>query len=108
MDTYQYHWFRSETALRGVRFRAITGVTAGTVLFHTLYVEATADTMFSYTVDVPQEDERGIRVTCEEHDESEEFQPGYSTVTFHCEHCGYEIEITAHDLHEWRDFGEMC
>jgi hypothetical protein len=91
-----------------MRFRAITGVTAGTVLFHTLYVEATADTMFSYTVDVPQEDERGIRVTCEEHDESEEFQPGYSTVTFHCEHCGYEIEITAHDLHEWRDFGEMC
>ncbi|PSP42534.1 hypothetical protein BRC66_01065 [Halobacteriales archaeon QH_2_66_30] len=45
---------------------------------------------------------------CEEHGESEEFQSGYSTVAFHCERCGYEIEITAHDLHEWRDFGEMC
>jgi len=64
--------------------------------------------MFSYTVEVPQQGERGIRVSCEDHGESEEFQPGYSSVAFHCSKCGYEIEITAHDLHEWREFAELC
>lgn len=64
--------------------------------------------MVSYTVDVPETDERGIRITCEEHGESEEFQPGYISVAFHCPKCGYEMEITRHDLHEWRDFGELC
>lgn len=64
--------------------------------------------MTEYTVTVPEGDERGIRIACEDHGEAEEFQPGYRTVTFHCDQCGYEVEFTLHDLHEWRDLGEMC
>lgn len=64
--------------------------------------------MPSYTVEVPDGQERGVRVACEQHGESEEFQPGYRTVVFHCSACGYEIEVGVHDLHEWRDLGEMC
>ncbi|PSP27003.1 hypothetical protein BRC65_08305 [Halobacteriales archaeon QH_2_65_14] len=64
--------------------------------------------MPGYTVEIPEGRERGIRVTCQDHDESEEFQPGYRTVAFHCPKCGYEVEVTLHDLHEWRDLGEQC
>lgn len=64
--------------------------------------------MSQYTVEVPERRERGIRIECDEHGESKEFQPGYRTVAFHCDHCGYELELTLHDLHEWRDRGEMC
>lgn len=62
----------------------------------------------TYTVEVPSGSERGIRVTCDEHGESDEFQPGYRKVAFHCEACGYEIEIGLSDLHDWRDMREMC
>ncbi len=64
--------------------------------------------MLNYTVSVPDGEERGILVQCDTHDESEEFHPGHRTVTFHCDGCGYEVELTLHDLHEWRDLGEMC
>ncbi|SEW13022.1 hypothetical protein [Natrinema salifodinae] len=64
--------------------------------------------MTSYTVDVPDGGERGIRIECAEHGDAEEFQPGYRTVAFHCDGCGYEVELTLHDLHEWRDLGERC
>ena len=62
----------------------------------------------NYRIEVPQEPERGIRVGCEEHDDWEEFQPGYRTVAFYCDGCGFEVEISLRDTHEWRDWGEMC
>jgi len=65
-------------------------------------------TMSNYTVEVPDGEERGIRIECDDHGESAEFQPGYRKVAFHCEGCGLEIEVDLHDLSEWRDLGEMC
>lgn len=62
----------------------------------------------NYTVTVPDGEERGIQVACDDHDEAEEFQPGYRTVAFHCSQCGYELEVTLHELDDWRDLGEMC
>ena len=64
--------------------------------------------MSQYTVELPDGPERGIRVSCDEHGESEEFQPGYRKVAYYCEMCGYEMEIDLHDTHDWRDMGEMC
>lgn len=64
--------------------------------------------MATDTVEVPDGQERGIYVGCDEHGESEAFQPGYRKVTFHCEGCGYEVEIGLRDVHDWRDMGEMC
>jgi uncharacterized protein (DUF983 family) len=64
--------------------------------------------MLAYTVELPEGEERGIRIACEEHGEAEEFQPGYRTVAFHCDRCGYELEVDLRRLDEWRDFGEMC
>jgi len=64
--------------------------------------------MTEYAVTVFDDDERGIRVKCEGHGEAQEFQPGYRTVTFHCDGCGYELELTLHDTNDWRDLGEMC
>lgn len=64
--------------------------------------------MTDYTVEVPDGTERGIRIECDEHGESEEFQPGYRTVAFHCDGCGLEIQIDVRDLYDWRDLGEMC
>lgn len=66
--------------------------------------------MPSYTVEVPEAEteERGVRVSCDEHGECREFAPGYRTVAYHCERCGYEVEISVHDLLEWRDLGERC
>lgn len=64
--------------------------------------------MSQYSLEVPDGQERGIRVTCDEHGESQEFQPGYRTVAFECGMCGYEIELTVHDLQDWRELSEMC
>lgn len=64
--------------------------------------------MTGYTVTVPEGDERGVRVECEAHGESEEFQPGYRRVAFYCEQCGRELELALHDADDWRDLGEMC
>jgi uncharacterized protein (DUF983 family) len=64
--------------------------------------------MPEYSITVPEGGERGIRVTCDVHGESTEFQPGYRRVAFHCEQCGHELEVALHDLLEWRDMGEMC
>lgn len=64
--------------------------------------------MTDYIVTVPEGEERGIQVRCADHGEAEEFQPGYRRVTFHCSACGREVELTLHDLHDWRDLGEMC
>lgn len=64
--------------------------------------------MTTLTVELPDEAERGIRVTCATHDSTEEFQPGFRRVAFHCEQCGHELELTLHDLLEWRDLGERC
>lgn len=62
----------------------------------------------SFTVEVPDEPERGLRVGCENHDEWQEFQPGFRKVAFHCPGCSYEIEISVTDMLEWRDMQEMC
>ncbi|MFC4439491.1 MULTISPECIES: hypothetical protein [Natrialbaceae] len=62
----------------------------------------------AFTVELPDAPERGIRVECDEHGEFEVFEPGYQTVPFYCAGCGYELEITVRDSHEWRDFGERC
>lgn len=65
--------------------------------------------MPSYTVEVPEgAEEVGIRVRCDDHDESEAFQPGRRSVAFHCEQCSYELQVDVHDLLDWRDTGEMC
>lgn len=64
--------------------------------------------MIDYSVELPEGEEYGIRVRCDEHGESQEFQPGYRSVAFCCERCGYELELSLHDLLEWRDMGEMC
>lgn len=64
--------------------------------------------MPSYSVDLLDGPERGIRVACEEHGAREEFPPGRRKVAFHCDDCGYELEVALHDLLEWRDMGEMC
>jgi len=37
-------------------------------------------TMTSYTVEIPEGRERGIRIECDEHGGWEAFQPGYRTV----------------------------
>jgi len=31
----------------------------------------------NYSVTIPEGEERGIRIRCDDHDEAEEFQPGY-------------------------------
>ncbi|WP_049921601.1 hypothetical protein [Halopiger djelfimassiliensis] len=68
--------------------------------------------MSTYTIEVPdgrseRERERGIRVVCDEHGEHQEFQPGYRSVAFYCDGCGFEVEIGLHD-DDWRDWGERC
>lgn len=64
--------------------------------------------MRSYTVELPEGEEHGIRLRCETHDVVETFQPGIRRVAFACEDCGYELEVDVHDLLEWRDLGERC
>lgn len=64
--------------------------------------------MSGYRVEIPEGEERGIRVECEVHGEADEFQPGYRTVAFYCEGCGYEVELTVRDPYDWRDLGEIC
>ena len=64
--------------------------------------------MTEYTVEVPDDRERGIRVECTEHGEREEFQPGYSTVPFYSEGCGTEIAVSVSVADDWKDMGEMC
>lgn len=64
--------------------------------------------MVQYEVEVPDGEEYGIRIRCPTHGESEEFQPGYRTVAFACDACGIELEVSVHDLDDWRDLGEMC
>lgn len=64
--------------------------------------------MASYRVVDPEGLDEGIRVVCEDHGESETFQPGFRTVAFHCARCGIEVSITLENTAEWRDLGEMC
>lgn len=64
--------------------------------------------MPNYEVTVPEGPERGIRVECTDHGESEEFQPGIRKAAFYCGKCGYEVEVGLHDTHDWRDLGEIC
>jgi len=64
--------------------------------------------MTSYRIKNPEKEELGVRVTCEEHGESEEFEPGRRKVAFYCRMCGYELEITLRDTTDWRDLGERC
>lgn len=64
--------------------------------------------MPGYTVETPAGPERGIRVACQAHDTAEEFPAGRGSVAFYCPGCGYELEVTLHDTHEWRDLGERC
>lgn len=63
--------------------------------------------MTSYTVELPEGEERGVRVECDDHGDWAEFQPGYRTVSFYCEGCARELEVTLH-AEDWRDLGEMC
>ncbi|PGF16555.1 hypothetical protein CP556_10780 [Natrinema sp. CBA1119] len=64
--------------------------------------------MSNYTAEIPDEEERGIRIECDDHGEWEEFRPGYRTVDSHCDGCGLEIQLDLRDLHDWRDLGELC
>lgn len=64
--------------------------------------------MPAYEVEVPEGPERGIRVACPQHGETEEFQPGYRTVAFHCPGCGFELEVSLHDLTDPRAWDERC
>lgn len=64
--------------------------------------------MTTFTVETPDGPERGVRVACDDHGESEEFPPGRRSVAFYCPDCGYEVEVGLHDTHEWRDPGERC
>lgn len=64
--------------------------------------------MTGYVIELPDGEERGIRVACEEHGESEEFPPGHRKGTFYCERCGYELEVGLRDADDWRNMGEMC
>ena len=64
--------------------------------------------MTAYTVEVPEAEELGIRVTCTEHDVTEEFRPDYRRVEFYCERCGHEVTVDVRAADDWRDLGEMC
>lgn len=64
--------------------------------------------MTTYEIERPDDLERGVRVSCPEHGESTEFQPGYQRVAFYCSGCGLEIEVGLHDETDWRDLGERC
>lgn len=64
--------------------------------------------MATFTVEVLDGEERGVRVGCEDHDEWEEFDPGYRKVAFYCDECGFEVEVNLQDTYDWRDLGEMC
>ncbi|MFC7142007.1 hypothetical protein ACFQMA_19495 [Halosimplex aquaticum] len=63
--------------------------------------------MTSYSVELLDGEERGIRVSCDEHGESTEFPPDRRSGTFYCEGCGRELDVGVH-TEEWRDLGEMC
>ncbi len=64
--------------------------------------------MSSYTVTVPDGEELGIRVVCDDHGTAEEFRPERRTVAFFCERCGYDIEVDVRAADDPRDLGEMC
>lgn len=64
--------------------------------------------MASYRVVDAGPPDAGIRITCEDHGESEQFKPGYRAVAFHCDECGIEVEVTLADTEDWRDLAEMC
>lgn len=61
----------------------------------------------TYVVERLPGPERGIRVSCTAHDESEEFPPGRARVSFYCPGCGLEVEAALH-ADDWRDLGERC
>jgi len=63
--------------------------------------------MPSYSVELQEGPERGIRVECDEHGESTEFSPDSRQGSFYCEGCGRELEVGVF-TEEWRDLGEMC
>lgn len=63
--------------------------------------------MVRYEVERPEGRERGIRVACPEHGESEEFQPGYARVAFFCSGCGVELTVEL-DEEDWRAWDERC
>lgn len=62
----------------------------------------------SYQVEIPEGPERGIRVSCPDHGESEEYPPGRRHVAFFCPGCGFELEVSVHDTHDWRAWDERC
>lgn len=62
----------------------------------------------SYEVEVLEGTERGIRVSCPDHEEAEEYQPGRRRVAFYCSGCGFELEVSLHDPHDWRAWDERC
>lgn len=61
-----------------------------------------------YEIERPDGPERGIRVACTDHGTAEEFHPAERQVAFHCPDCAMEVEVTLHDLLDWRDLGERC
>lgn len=62
----------------------------------------------TYEIDRADDPERGIRVRCTDHDVTEEFEPGYRSGSFYCSECGFEVEVSLHDMLDWRDWGERC
>lgn len=64
--------------------------------------------MATYRVEHPEEFGQGVRVECEEHGESETFEPGRRKAAFHCDACGIEISVHLEDTEDWRELTEMC
>lgn len=64
--------------------------------------------MATFTVEVPDEAERGVRIRCDAHSEERELRPGRRRGTMYCEKCGFEVEIDLYDQLDWRDWGEHC
>jgi len=56
--------------------------------------------MAASRVEVPDGEERGFRVGCEDHNKWEEFHPGYRSVVFYCEGCDLEIGISLWNTHD--------
>lgn len=61
----------------------------------------------NFEIERPDGPERGLQITCPEHGEREEFQPGKTGGTFYCSGCGVEIEVQVR-APDWRDWGERC
>ncbi|WP_135363027.1 hypothetical protein [Halosimplex halophilum] len=63
--------------------------------------------MPSYSVELPEGEEQGIRIECDEHGEWTELPADRRSGAFYCEGCGRELEVGL-NTEDWRDLAEMC